>query len=85
MEQIVERGRAQPGERITWAIGGIHPNYADSAEITRSLQALQVLGVTDVLPTHCAGAAEIVAFEQASGEHCVSGGVRRSFASGAAR
>jgi len=68
MEQIVERGRAQPGERITWA-----------------LQALQVLGVTDVLPTHCAGAAEIVAFEQASGEHCVSGGVRRSFASGAAR
>ena len=80
MEQIVERGRALLGEPIRWAIGGFHLMYADAAEITRSVQALQALGVTDVLPTHCTGDAAIAAFEQAYGEHCVSGGVGRRLA-----
>ena len=75
MEQIVERGRALLGEPIRWAIGGFHLMYADDAEITRSVQALQALGVTDVLPTHCTGDAAIAAFERAYGDRCVSGGV----------
>jgi 7,8-dihydropterin-6-yl-methyl-4-(beta-D-ribofuranosyl)aminobenzene 5'-phosphate synthase len=77
MEQIVERGRLLLGQPITWAIGGFHLIYASDAEIGRSVQALQALGVTDVLPTHCTGDAATAAFEQAYGEHCVSGGVGR--------
>ncbi|MBK5928982.1 hypothetical protein CCR82_00115 [Halochromatium salexigens] len=77
MEQIVEWGRLLLGRPISWAIGGFHLMDADDAEIARSVQALQALGVTDVLPTHCTGDAAIVAFEQAYGEHCVSGGVGR--------
>lgn len=52
---IVERGRALLGEPITWAVGGFHLMYADSAEIARSVQTLQAFGVTDVLPTHRTG------------------------------
>ncbi|MBK5929177.1 MBL fold metallo-hydrolase [Halochromatium salexigens] len=80
MEQIVERGRALLGQSIRWAIGGFHLMYADDAELARSVQALQALGVTDVLPTHCTGDAATMAFEQAYGDHCLSGGVGRRLA-----
>ncbi|MEA3640018.1 MAG: MBL fold metallo-hydrolase [Lamprobacter sp.] len=77
MEQIISRGRALLGEPIRWAIGGFHLMYADDAEITRSVQALQALGVTDVLPTHCTGDVAIAAFQDAYGDRCVPGGVGR--------
>jgi 7,8-dihydropterin-6-yl-methyl-4-(beta-D-ribofuranosyl)aminobenzene 5'-phosphate synthase len=77
MEQIIARGRELLGESIRWAIGGFHLMYADDAEITRSVQALQALGVTDVLPTHCTGDAAIAAFQDAYGDRYVPGGVGR--------
>lgn len=77
MERIVERGVAVLERPIQWAIGGFHLTGADSAEIARCVRALQDLGVTDVVPTHCTGDAARAAFKRAYGERCKTGGVGR--------
>jgi 7,8-dihydropterin-6-yl-methyl-4-(beta-D-ribofuranosyl)aminobenzene 5'-phosphate synthase len=41
--------------------------YADTAEIDRSIRALQSLGVAQVVPTHCTGDAAKAAFCRAYG------------------
>ncbi|MCF7991807.1 MAG: MBL fold metallo-hydrolase [Thiohalocapsa sp.] len=77
MEHIVERASAVLGKRIDWAIGGFHLMYADAPAIDRSVRALQDLGVTRVVPTHCTGALARAAFREAYGAHCLDGGVGR--------
>jgi 7,8-dihydropterin-6-yl-methyl-4-(beta-D-ribofuranosyl)aminobenzene 5'-phosphate synthase len=77
MERIVERGVSVLGKRIHWAIGGFHLMHSGSAEVAHSIRALQDLGVTDVVPTHCTGDAAKAAFERAYDEHCHAGGVGR--------
>jgi 7,8-dihydropterin-6-yl-methyl-4-(beta-D-ribofuranosyl)aminobenzene 5'-phosphate synthase len=51
--------------------------YADTAEIDRSIRALQSLGVAQVVPTHCTGDAAKAAFRRTYGARCHEGGVGR--------
>jgi 7,8-dihydropterin-6-yl-methyl-4-(beta-D-ribofuranosyl)aminobenzene 5'-phosphate synthase len=77
MERIVERAARLLGQPVGWAIGGFHLMYADAAAIDQTICALQHLGVTHVVPTHCTGDAAKAAFHRAFGARCLEGGVGR--------
>jgi 7,8-dihydropterin-6-yl-methyl-4-(beta-D-ribofuranosyl)aminobenzene 5'-phosphate synthase len=77
MERIVECAMHLAGRAVDWAIGGFHLMYADAPEIGRAIQALQDLGVADVVPTHCTGDTAKEAFRRAFGSRCHDGGVGR--------
>ncbi|MBN2203858.1 MAG: MBL fold metallo-hydrolase [Thermoleophilia bacterium] len=77
IERIVERGVSLLGRPVDWAVGGFHLGGSSGADIARTVRALQDLGVTDVVPTHCTGDAATAAFERAYGERCLRGGPGR--------
>ncbi|NCA69451.1 MAG: MBL fold metallo-hydrolase [Sphingobacteriia bacterium] len=77
MERIVERASRLLGTPIQWAIGGFHLMDQEDAEIFRTIDALQTLGITHVVPTHCTGEKAKMGFERAYGAQCLSGGVGR--------
>ncbi|MFY9974643.1 MAG: hypothetical protein WAK53_10325 [Chromatiaceae bacterium] len=77
MERIVEWAVRLLRKPVDWAIGGFHLMYADTAEIDRSIRALQSLGVAQVVPTHCTGDAAKAAFRRVYGAGFHAGDVGR--------
>ncbi|MBK1690603.1 MBL fold metallo-hydrolase [Ectothiorhodospira mobilis] len=75
IDTLVQAAMQRLGRPVEWAIGGFHLMYSDDARIQQTLTALQDLGVTDVVPTHCTGDAARAAFQEAYGPHCHDGGV----------
>jgi 7,8-dihydropterin-6-yl-methyl-4-(beta-D-ribofuranosyl)aminobenzene 5'-phosphate synthase len=77
MARIVAQARRLLGKPVDWAIGGFHLMYDEAPAIAAAVRALQELGVTDVVPTHCTGDAGIAAYRAAYRERCHEGGVGR--------
>lgn len=75
MERIVAQTKAFLRRDVDWAVGGFHLMYADAPRIEESIHALQGLGVSSVVPTHCTGDAARSAFAKAYGDRCIGGGV----------
>jgi len=75
---LAERGVSLLEGPVRWVIGGLHLMESSEEKITAAVRALQDLGVTDVVPTHCSGDAAVAAFGRAYGSRCVPGGVGRS-------
>lgn len=73
--ELVERAAAMGGRSVRWAIGGFHLMRSDHAAIAATLNRLQALGVSDILPTHCTGDAAILACRDRWGAHCHPGGI----------
>ncbi len=80
IERIVERAEAMIGKPIDWVVGGFHLMYSSAAQIDRTIRALQDLGVSRVVPTHCTGDPARAAFQRVYGEGFVAGGVGREIA-----
>lgn len=77
IERIVARGEEILGKPVDWAIGGFHLMYSEMDEIERTIRALQDLGVSHVVPTHCTGNLARAAFQRLYGPGYVEGGVGR--------
>lgn len=77
IERIVEQTKSFVGKPVRWAIGGFHLMYSDAPAISRAIDALRQLGVTEVLPTHCTGDAARAALRQVYGTSFIEGGVGR--------
>jgi 7,8-dihydropterin-6-yl-methyl-4-(beta-D-ribofuranosyl)aminobenzene 5'-phosphate synthase len=81
---IVEGASRMLQRKVDAVIGGFHLMAADADRIAHTIERLQTLGVTKVLPTHCSGDQAIAALHTAYGEDCFEGGVGRQIDFGAA-
>lgn len=71
---IVTQARQYLGGEVYLLMGGFHWMGASPAEIERRIEALRVLGVKKVAPSHCTGEAAIHRFRQVWRGDFIAGG-----------
>jgi len=75
IENIVKVAKEVIGEKIDYVIGGFHLLRSNDTQIEHSIQKLQELGVSKVLPTHCTGDRAIEMYKKSFKKNYTLGGI----------